>query len=1069
VVNCIAQPILVNTSPYADVRATSFDSINKKIYFNLIQGCQFWNIPCALNYISAKNNLTNKHSFFDNTVSTVQNSNFQIGPPMFGVNNVSSTEPRQSLLHENSIYTNYGYYFNKIDTTNLTTIWSYSPATNPSYKEISTFQIKNDSVFFFEKDSISTKNYYNLFVKNKFTGNTILYNSLNAANPSSGLGAIEGYINSSVLINNSIVLAGVFTASISGTYVARNLVSINLATGQLQAPPVSFPPGSSIYDMKLHNNKVYIGGKFTTVDIYGRNNYVVLDNNLNMLPDCIQFTGIMDPPNFTWVDKLIFYDDYLIVKGNFSAIDYVQYTVFQNNNYMVKVIEPDNYNQVLPWTINLSGGATPSDYMFDIHKNKLYIKNKQVNGSPFHIYCFEPVLKASNVLFPGSVLPNLSTSISICAPDDGNNNVFVAPIRYASGYNWTYSGANATIVPQTNPSTIKLIVNNLTTNGILSVTGINDCGLSTPAATLDVIIKQKPIFTLPTSPKVIICNPDSTLLLGITTNSNATIWWRKDLTNTISQQPFYAKTQGNYYMVTMDNSNGCVDSGMVIVNNYKLNPNAKITSHLYPGVLIPIDTVTCFKPIVNITAASDTSGVTVTWKSISTNSVYSNPLSISSQNNLKVIVTRNNNNCVDSSLIVLVGQNNLKPNVSVNSPTQELNCSYYTASLNAMYSPSNCSVLWSGAQNFTTTNNSTINSQGKYYVSVKNPINGCLKQDSVIVIQTNNLILKSTTDTVACKQSQVNLNSIRVGTISNITYTWSNGYQGNSISVTPTTTTNYIVYANGPGGCFGIDTIKVIIPTDIQDSIIAYRSCDNSQTGSIVMFAKGGIAPYKYSINNGSSFSSSNSFINLPYGNYYLMIKDSIGCLKTNSISLNSLSNLPTPKFLASTQNFKSDTIVLVDISLPRADSIHWFWPNTISLIGGNMFNPIITSLDTGAFQVTMKAFYGNCFINTTKLIRFNQPDSLHANYNNANGIKTCVLYPNPNTGQFMVQIEFYKKQNASIQVWDTSPNKYLQQNFYEVNFITLPVNLSQLQNGAYILRVIGEYDAKNKPFIINK
>jgi hypothetical protein len=186
-------------------------------------------------------------------------------------------------------------------------------------------------------------------------------------------------------------------------------------------------------------------------------------------------------------------------------------------------------------------------------------------------------------------------------------------------------------------------------------------------------------------------------------------------------------------------------------------------------------------------------------------------------------------------------------------------------------------------------------------------------------------------------------------------------------------------------------------------------------------------------------------------------------------VSVNNLSSLPVPKFLASTRNFKSDTIVLVDISIPKADSVEWLLPVQASIIGGGMFDPIIAVNDTGEFVVTMKAFYGNCIINTSKLIKFSQNDSLHANYNNANGIKTLIIFPNPNTGQFTASIEFYKKQNASIQVWDTSPYKHLQQNYYDVDVISLPVDLSQLQNGSYILRVIGEYDSKNRSFIISK
>jgi hypothetical protein len=1054
-----AQPILVHSNQYAEeVSSVAYDSINNKIFYNIAQGCAQWNVPCALSYTPSLKNLINKVDYADNSLTTYVNSNLQVGEPYYSVAGYQSTLAKQTSFQGDCIYSNFGYYFNKIDTTNLTAIWSYS--VNNGIKEISTFEMKNDSLFLFERDSTSGTKYYSVILKNKLTGNTMPYNSLLASNPLSSNGSIEGFVYGSTRINNKIILCGAFTASLSGTFIARNLVIFNIATGQLQAPPISMSPNSIIYDLKCKNNKVYIAGLFSSISFQIRRNFAVLDNNLNLLQDTLQFTGLGQP--FTlWVDKIAFYDKYLIAKGNFNKIDNT--VVSASDSYSIRVIDMTN-NTVMPWTINLPPGAVPNyGYTYETVKNKLYLK-KRGNPSPLYIYCFDPIKYSSNILFPGSTAANPSPSIAICAPD---TIIFTAPIKYVTTCNWTYSGANATLVPIGNGSTAKLIVAPNGANGLLTVGGINDCGLSA-TATLNVVIKQKPLYNLPVSPQLLICNPDSTLLLGTSTNTVTTIWWRKNLATTINPQPFYAKTTGNYYMVVLDNVNGCKDSGLVSVNNFKAKPNAKITSHVYPGVSTPIDTVTCFTPTVSITAGSDTAGVTITWKSIATNSVFTNPLNISAQNNLKIIVTRNSNNCVDSSMIVLVGQNTVKPNVVTNTSNLSINCSYYTASLSAVFSPTNCSAQWTGPLSFTATNPATTTNPGKYFISVNDPANGCTKLDSVSVISSNALMLHSSNDTTVCKQSLVTINSSAIGTLTGVTFTWNTGNNNNSINVAPNVTTNYIVNANGPGSCNGTDTVKVIIPLDIQDSVIAYRSCDNNLTGSIVMFASGGIPPYKYSINNGTSFSSINSFTNIPFGNYNLVIKDSIGCIRTTTASLNSSSSLPVPKFLASTKNYQSDTIVLVDISIPKADSVQWLLPSQASIIGGNMFNPIIAMNDTGTFVITMKAFYGNCIINATKSIRFAPQDSLQANYNNANGIKTFSLYPNPNTGQFTVFVEFYKKQNASIQAWDTSPYKHLQQNFYDVDTITLPVNLSQLQNGAYILRVIGEYDARNKPFIIS-
>jgi hypothetical protein len=1065
----MAQPILVNSSPYTNVTSIAYDSITNKVFFNFLNGCPSWNIPCAVTYsMSSQHNLINKHSYTDNTLAQVLASRYQVICPSYPVNNYNSGFSRQSIYHQNSIYTNFGYYFNRIDSNflNPVPIWTYSPAANPSFKEISTFEIKGDSLFLLEKDSTSGFNYYTLMVKNKLVGTVIPYNSISQAAPNSSLGAIEGYINASAISGNTIVLGGVFTASVSGTLVARNLAAIDLASGQLFAPAVSFAAGSKIFDLKKNNGKIYIAGSFTSVNGNNRQNFAAIDQNLNLTNDTLKFApGVFDTPANTWLDKIFFYDKYLIAKGNFGMINN-QFVGF-GNSYCVKAVNTQN-NNLLPWNFALPGFPLMSDYTFQMIKNKLYIKNRPDLGSAFNIYCFDPVLSSPVILYPGSTLPNPSPSIALCAPGNGTVNIFVAPIRYASTYTWTYSGTNATIAPIGNGSTAQLILGINATGGTLGVSGTNDCGLSTTAATLNVIVNSKPVFTLPFSPQLILCNPDSTLLQGTTTNTNSSIQWRRILTNSFYPQPYYTKVSGSYYMIVTDTLSGCKDSASIQVNNFKTLPNAKITSHTYPGPFTPIDTVTCYQPTVNIIAASDTAGVVLSWKSISNNSVFTNPLSLIQQNNLKVIATRTINNCVDSSLIVLVGQNTLKPNIIVSNNQQAINCSYYTVTLSAQFSPANCSSAWSGPLSYTSSNPGTATNPGKYYFNVSDPENGCSNTDSAQVNYVSSFALLSSKDTTICKASQIQLHSIAIGTMAGISYSWSTGAIGNMANVNPSVSATYYVYASG-GGCSGLDSVYITIPPDVRDSTIVYKDCGNNSSGGIAVFGKGGIPPYKYSINNGLSFSASNTFSNLPFGTYNIIIRDSIGCAKSTSITLNANSNLPTPKFVAGTNNFLGDTIVLVDISIPKADSVQWVIPLQANIVGGNMFNPVITLSDTGTFNFTMKAFYNSCVILTGKSIHFAPADSLHASDHNLNGIKTFSLYPNPNDGNFTAYIEFYKRQDLSVQIWNNASENLYQQNFYNALSVNIPFNLDQLLNGSYVLRAIGEYDARSRTFIISK
>ena len=545
------------------------------------------------------------------------------------------------------------------------------------------------------------------------------------------------------------------------------------------------------------------------------------------------------------------------------------------------------------------------------------------------------------------------------------------------------------------------------------------------------------------------------------------IQWRKQLTYTFNPNPYNATSVGTYYMIVQGLTNGCKDSTTVNVTQSAAKPTVTITSHpAYVSAAIAADTISCIQPTVQLNVAYTPTNCSVQWKNMATNSLSANPITVTTQGNYMPIVTRLDNSCPDSSKIVLIVQDIIPPNLSVLTPSPNINCSYSTATLAAVSSPSNAVTVWTGPSSFTSANPAVTTTQGKYYVTTTNPVNGCVKKDSVVVGYANTLVVDAGNDTVVCKNSIVNLSAVVAGTVSPISYSWSNGSNAQNTSVSNPTTTNYVVNVSG-GACSGTDTIKVIIPPNIQDSIVTSKGCTGN-SGNLVIYAKGGIPPYKYSV-NGSAFSSVNTYSNLAFATYAVVIQDSIGCTLSASASINQNSNATVPVFIASTQNFKGDTVVFVDLTTPKADSIGWILPSVASIIGGDMYSPVVVFADTGNFVVTMEAYYGTCMISATKTIRILPFDSAYATISNNNGIKLLNLYPNPNTGVFTVNVEMYKKQNVSIQVWDATSQKQFQTNFIDADLINLPVSLPQLQNGTYILRVIGEYSSKYFNFVISK
>ena len=514
----------------------------------------------------------------------------------------------------------------------------------------------------------------------------------------------------------------------------------------------------------------------------------------------------------------------------------------------------------------------------------------------------------------------------------------------------------------------------------------------------------------------------------------------------------------------------CVSAGSINIDTTLItiaNQTCAIPPDInLPGIinllpLMSIDTITCAKDTLNINAYSSASNAQITWRDSSGN-IFSNPMQVSAPSSFFIDVENGMNGCTNT-IPVIVTQNKVAPQLNALSDSVFLNCSQTSLQLTDTSLTAQTPLTWTGPNNFISADPATITKTGKYYVTASRATNGCITKDSVIVGFQSKIILTSNHDTLVCKNSTIHLSTSALGSVSGVNYVWNNGIHSSNAIVNPVITTTYIVSATSPG-CSGKDTVIVTIPPPITDSVTEFQSCNGTKTGTIFLNANGGIPPYLYSIN----FSPLSSFNNIPYGNYSVLIKDSLGCTKSNTAVLSGLSKLPVPEFIASTRNTKGDTIVLVDISSPKPDSVSWLLPPHAVKIGGDMFDPIIYLPDTGAFVVTMIGYFGDCKIDTTKLIHFSAIDTSVASEYNNNGIRSITLYPNPNKGSFTIGLEFYKKQNSSIQIWDTSPKKYFQQNFTNADLISLPVILPQLINGTYILRVIGEFDMKSLNFIIS-
>ncbi len=571
----------------------------------------------------------------------------------------------------------------------------------------------------------------------------------------------------------------------------------------------------------------------------------------------------------------------------------------------------------------------------------------------------------------------------------------------------------------------------------------------------------RPNVTLPIGPFVLTCAEPSTELIGSSSTTPISSNWKK-FNGGNYPNPAVVDSIGNYYLVITNTRNTCKDSNFVTVQENRTPPHLDLSSHSISNLII--DTLTCSHDSIWIVGYSDDPQTTFHWEDTASIISTGDSLLIVQNDAYSFFVTDTINGCT-SSLNFLISEFITPPQIDLPNGSTDITCSNDTLVLDGSTINTNTALSWTGPNAFNSSDPATVNEIGYYVLTGIRSDNGCSASDSVLVSQIPLIEVDIGNDTLVCSNSIVNLEVSIIGNFASLNYSWSNGgIDSSQISVSTNVTEEFFVTVTDGTGCTGFDSMTVYIPDPISDSILTFASCDTT-VGEIQIYASGGISPYSYSI-DGINFQSQNNFI-VPFGNYMITIMDSLGCLYTTNTSVNDNSLLPEPDFLVSTQSFIGDTLVLVNISNPQPDTLEWVFPLGTNIILNSVETPWIILEDTGSYQIILKGIYGNCESEKIKTIFVREDDSLVANHFNRNGIDTILIYPNPNNGIFDLEVSLFRKQDFSILIYDISGILQFSEFIAEEDYYSENIQLGNLQNGTYLIRVIAEFDARSIYFII--
>lgn len=308
---------------------------------------------------------------------------------------------------------------------------------------------------------------------------------------------------------------------------------------------------------------------------------------------------------------------------------------------------------------------------------------------------------------------------------------------------------------------------------------------------------------------------------------------------------------------------------------------------------------------------------------------------------------------------------------------------------------------------------------GNYVVVVKDTL-GCDATAQVSVTSPVQVIATPTVTPVTCLgKSDGKIQLAVTGGVAPYTYLWSNGSTSSLAQNLPVGRHWYKV--SDVNGCFTTDTIELDTPLPFSVSLEPDMNICIGQTVQLRTTVTGaGPVTWSWSGSNGLSGATPTVNVTQP-GTYIVSATNSRNCISKDTIVLTSVSSSINTDFIVSSQAFRDENVVLVNISTPTADSVQWTYPavNGITIVQNSRSFSEAIFADTGRYEVAMKVFYHSGCVDLIRkqvIVVNKEPFAGVGNQNQAY-LKQFSVYPNPNNGQFNVELLFNDVTKARLRL----------------------------------------------------